>query len=234
MINNKKVLAIVPARGGSKGIPNKNLLKLNGKSLIGLVASVVKNIPEIDRCIVSTDSEKIAEDAITHGLAVPFMRPKKISGDFIGDWDVIYHAVREMERIDKTKYEYILMLQPTSPLRTAKEVLGALELLVTKGYSSVWTLSETDLKYHPLKQMKLTGTSMAHYHNSGKKVIARQELEQLYHRNGVAYAFERKCIMQTKNIWGENPGGFLLESHHVSIDTLADVAVIEALMNSKN
>ncbi|WP_340300686.1 acylneuraminate cytidylyltransferase family protein [Roseobacter sp. HKCCD5988] len=234
MINGKRVLAIVPARGGSKGIKNKNLLKINGKSLLEHVATVVGSIDEIDKCIVSTDSHHIVKDAVKHGLSAPFMRPKEISGDFIGDWEVIHHALLEVERIDGVNYDYIVMLQPTSPLRKPHEVREALRLLVDKNYTSVWTLSESDPKYHPLKQMKLDGTDMTHYSPSGKKIVARQQLDKLYHRNGVAYVFTRNCIVQSKNIWGNRPGGLRLVAPHISIDTLGDVRAIEALINGSN
>ena len=119
MINNKNILAIVPARGGSKGIPLKNLKKLGDYSLIARVGLTVKKVLEIDRVIVSTDNEKIAKEAEKFGISAPFRRPKSISGDKISDVQVLLHALKKIEKMDKKKYDIILMLQPTSPLRKA-------------------------------------------------------------------------------------------------------------------
>ncbi|MDB4145246.1 acylneuraminate cytidylyltransferase family protein [Amylibacter sp.] len=233
MINGKRVLAIVPARGGSKGIPKKNLIHVAGKSLIAHVAEVALAINEIDKCIVSTDSPEIAKKAVECGLDAPFLRPEELSGDFVGDWDVLYHSLTKMEQLDSITYDYVLMLQPTSPLRKPSDILGCLNLLINKDHSSVWSLSKTDLKYHPLKQLSLNDTDMEHHDPAGKDIIARQQLTDLYHRNGVVYSFTRDCILKAKNIIGDKPGGFLLKDEHVSIDTLDDVKKIERLFQSR-
>ena len=229
MINGKRVLAVIPARGGSKGIPKKNLKHVAGKSLIAHVAEVTHDICEIDKCIVSTDSPEIADHAIECGLDSPFLRPAELSGDFVGDWEVLYHSLTKMEQLDTLTYDYLLMLQPTSPLRRSSDILGCLNLLINKNYSSVWSLSKTDLKYHPLKQLSLNDTDMEFHDPAGKDIIARQQLTELYHRNGVVYAFTRDCILKSRNIIGDKSGGFLLQDEHISIDTLEDIEKIENL-----
>src|SRR5215510_2924652 len=119
MIDGLSVLAVVPARGGSKGIPLKNLRQVAGRSLVARVGDVIAQVPEIDRAVVWTDHAGIAKAAEEAGVAAPFMRPEALSGDFIGDIDVLTHALQSSEEIDRRRYDIVVMLQPTSPLRTA-------------------------------------------------------------------------------------------------------------------
>ena len=151
MIDGKLVLAVVPARGGSKGIALKNLRPVRGVPMVARVGDCVKAVAEIDRAVVSTDHEEIAAVAEAAGLAAPFRRPEAISGDRIGDIDVLRHALAEMERIDARAYDIVLMLQPTSPLRRPEHVAAALGMLVEGDWDAVWTVSESDSKAHPLK-----------------------------------------------------------------------------------
>ena len=120
MYKNKRVLAVVPARGGSKGVKLKNLKKINNISLIGHVSNVLNNLPIIDNKIVSTDHKDIIKESLKYNIDVPFIRPKKISRDKIGDIEVLFHALNASEKHYKTKFDYIVMLQPTSPLEIIK------------------------------------------------------------------------------------------------------------------
>lgn len=230
MILGLSVLAVVPARGGSKGIPLKNLREIDGRSLIARVGDVIANVPEIDRAIVSTDHEGIAKAAEAANIAAPFRRPEAISGDRIGDHDVLVHALEKMEAIDKCRYDIVVMLQPTSPLRTPQQVSAALHMLVDGGWDSVWTVSPTDTKAHPLKQLKVAGEDLGYYDPAGAKIIARQQLEPVYHRNGIAYVMTRDCLLEQKTIMGRKAGALIVEGEHVSIDTEQDLALAEALL----
>src|SRR5581483_3524684 len=149
MVRNRRVLAVVPARGGSKGIPLKNLREVGGRSLIARVGDVIRAVPEIDRAVVSTDHEGIARAAEQAGIAAPFRRPEDISGDRIGDLEVLTHALRTTEQLDGVRYDIVVMLQPTSPLRRAADVSATIQMLVTGDWDSVWTVSQTDTKAHP-------------------------------------------------------------------------------------
>ena len=124
MINKKRVLAVIPARSGSKGIKFKNIKRLSDIPLICWVNKAIKKINFIDRTIVSTDHNKIKQIAINCNLDVPFMRPKNLSGDRVSDLSVLNHALDKMEKIDSTIYDIILLLQPTSPFRKPKHVIG--------------------------------------------------------------------------------------------------------------
>ncbi|KPQ16040.1 MAG: N-acylneuraminate cytidylyltransferase [Rhodobacteraceae bacterium HLUCCO18] len=228
MIGGRRVLAVVPARGGSKGIPLKNLRHVAGRSLVAHAAGIAAAVDEIDRRVVSTDHEGIATEAEAHGLAAPFRRPEALSGDRVGDWDVLQHALTEMERIDGCIYDIVVMLQPTSPLRTAANVRDTIVKLVDGGHDAVWTVSPTDLKYHPLKQLSVEDGRMQFFDPRGAGIIARQQLSPVYHRNGVAYAFTRDCLLEHGAIMGPDTGAVVIEGAHVSIDTLEDIDKVEA------
>jgi CMP-N,N'-diacetyllegionaminic acid synthase len=219
----KSVLAVVPARGGSKGIKLKNIFPLAGKPLIAYTAEVVRQLSYIDRAVVSTDSPEIARVAGEWGLSAPFSRPESISGDRIGDWDVLHHALLEMEKRDRRIYDVVLMLQPTSPLRKPEQVTRALTKLLECGYDAVWTVSPTDSKAHPLKQLTLRGDRLEFYDPAGRAVRARQELEPVYHRNGVAYALTRRCLVELGSIWGERASAVVIDEPLANIDTLEDI-----------
>lgn len=232
MTNNLRILAVCPARGGSKGIPHKNLKPFLGVPLVARVGHLVAELPEIDRAIVSTDSMDIADVAGQSGLAVPFYRPEELSGDRISDLDVLTHALIEMERLDGVCYDIVVMLQPTSPLRKPAHVRDTIRMLVDGNWDAVWTVSETDSKNHPLKQLTVTDGRLDYYDQAGKQIIARQQLVPVYHRNGVAYAIRRDCLLGQKSISGERTGALVLEGNMVSIDTLWDLELAEFIYNS--
>lgn len=227
MLEGRRVLAVVPARGGSKGIPLKNLREVRGRPLVALAGDVARAVPEIDRAVVSTDHDEIARVAEAAGLAAPFRRPEAISGDRIGDWDVLAHALTAMEARDGTTYDIVVMLQPTSPLRRVTDVSGTIRMLVDGGYDAVWSVSPTDTKAHPLKQLVIRDGAMDYYDPRGAAIIARQQLEPVYHRNGVAYAITRACLLEQNTIKGARTGAYVVEGEHISIDTEWDIALVE-------
>jgi len=233
MINGLKVLAIVPARGGSKGIPLKNLKKVNGSTLVYLVGQVIKDVLEIDTSVVSTDNEQIASEAERAGIRAPFLRPEVLSGDRVSDLEVLTHALLKTEEIDKVTYDIVLMLQPTSPLRNASNVSDAIQMLVNGNWDAVWTVSETDSKSHPLKQLHVDKDSLSYYDENGSKIIARQELKPVYHRNGIAYAISRDCLINKKSIKGINTGALIIQGQHISIDTEWDLSLVNMISNEK-
>jgi len=206
MVESKRILAVVPARGGSKGVPLKNIRPVGGIPLIAHTARTISECPFIDRAVVSTDGEAIARIAEESGLAAPFRRPESLSGDRIADWDVLVHALVEMERIDACVYDVVMMLQPTSPLRKPSQLIKVLETLILERYDSVWTVSETDVKFHPLKQLVITDGRLDYFDPRGRDIIARQQLGKAYHRNGLAYAMTRACLLNERKSWALRPG----------------------------
>jgi CMP-N-acetylneuraminic acid synthetase len=229
VIGDQRVLAVCPARGGSKGIPLKNLKPFLGVPLVARVGHLVREIPMIDRAVVSTDHLEIARVAREAGLDAPFLRPEEISGDRISDVQVLRHALEEVEAIDGATYDIVVMLQPTSPLRRAEHVTEAIRMLVDGGWDAVWTVSETDSKEHPLKQLSVSEDCLDYYDPRGAEIIARQQLDAVYHRNGVAYAMTRRCLVEKGSIKGERTGALVIEGQMVSIDTLWDLELAELI-----
>lgn len=233
MIKGQRILAVCPARGGSKGIPLKNLQPFLGVPLVARVGHLIAEIPWIDRAIVSTDSEAIANVARESGLDVPFYRPEELSGDRISDLEVLTHALVEMERLDGVIYDIVVMLQPTSPLRRVEHVQNAIQMLVDGHWDAVWTVCETDSKNHPLKQLTVHEGRLDYYDPAGKLIIARQQLVPVYHRNGVAYVLRRGCLLDQQSIKGERTGALVLDENMISIDTSWDLELAEFIYSKR-
>ena len=123
------------------------------------------------------------------------------------------------------------MLQPTSPLRTSQQIIDVIELLVKNNFDAVWTISETDIKFHPLKQLQIQGKNLTYFDEKGSDIIARQQLSKVYHRNGIAYAISRDCLVNQKSIKGNNTGFLICEGVAISIDTEDDLTKVNSLFN---
>jgi CMP-N,N'-diacetyllegionaminic acid synthase len=230
----KRILVVVPARGGSKGVKLKNIHPLLGIPLIAHLAPVVRGLPYLDRWVVSTDHAQIVEAAQAVGIDAPFMRPEHLSGDRVSDLDVLSHALEATERKDGVRYDAIVMLQPTSPLRTPAQVDAAVRTLIEEAWDAVWTVSPTDLKYHPLKQLTIAEDGTMNYFDPrGAGVIARQQLMPVYHRNGAAYVFTRECLLEQRTIMGARTAVVVINEPMVSIDTLEDFARVETALRDR-
>ena len=231
MIQGKCVLAVVPARGGSKGVKLKNLQRVGGVPLVGLVGSVIRQCPSIDRAVVSTDHPEIARVAREYGIDVPFMRPENLSGDRVADMPVLRHALAATESEYGQHYDIVVMLQPTSPLRRAEHVERALSELVERDLDSVWTVSQTDSKEHPLKQLVLRDGFLDYYDPGGAAIVARQELTPVFHRNGVAYALTREWLARTdSSLMASRTGAVVIAEPLVNIDVPLDLLFAEFLL----
>lgn len=198
--------------------------------MVARVSRCARDVPEIDRIVVSTDHEEIARVAEAAGIAAPFRRPSRLSGDRIGDLEVLSHALLETERLDDTVYDIVVMLQPTSPLRTAKHITDTIRMLADEDWDAVWTVSESDSKAHPLKQLTVTDYELGLWDSDGAGIIARQQLTPVYHRNGIAYAITRACLLNQKTIFGARTGALVLDGHFISIDTEWDIEMVEYLL----
>tara|TARA_Y100000590_G_C15696017_1_gene1005137 strand:- start:761 stop:1453 length:693 start_codon:yes stop_codon:yes gene_type:complete len=222
MYKGKKILAIVPARGGSKGIKLKNLTKVNNKSLIQITSEILKKIKYIDKIILSSDHKEIIKEGIKNGLDIPFLRPKKISGDLIGDTPVILHALEHFEKKNQ-KFDIILLIQVTSPLRKIQHITKCITKLINSKLDSVFTVSKIDEKYHPLKQFLIKGAKINYFDKQGKGIIRRQELGKTYIRNGICYAFTTKCIKKQKDKIGKKSSYVVVNEDFINIDTSSDL-----------
>ena len=227
MYLNKNILTVIPARGGSKGIPLKNIHLLGGRPLINWTIDCVLEMGENTQVIVSTDNKKIANVAIDRGIEVPFLRPANLSGDHAKDFEVIEHALIKAEELDNKKYDIIMMLQPTSPFRTVDQLYNILSHLINNNFDCVLTVSETDLKYHPIKQLSIKDGLLSYIMEEGNQLPTRQSLYPTYHVNGLAYAFTRDCILSQKSRMGKNTAPFIIKDKVINIDTYEDFLYAE-------
>lgn len=229
MYKQKKILVIIPARGGSKGIKNKNLKKIKGKSLLNILSNVLKKIKIIDDVVISTDSFKIINDAKKNDIENFILRSKSLSGDRVDDMPVLKDALQKHEKLSHKKFDYIVMLQLTSPLRKYIDVEKAIKKTIDGNFNALWTISKIDLKYHPDKQLIKRGKFLEYFSKNAKKVIARQQLNKTYYRNGVAYVFKKNIIEKLKKL-PHNTGTYIVNSTQISIDSLEDLKKAEKLI----
>ncbi len=229
MYKNKKILAIVLARAGSKGIKNKNLKKINGVTLVGRVGLFLKKIKYVDYSVVSTNSNKIGKQASKHGLKFIFKRPHYISGPKTSDEEVLRHALLETEKKTEEKFDIIVSLAPTSPLRKVNDVVASIKKLIEKKFDAVWTISKTDKKYHPYKALIIKKNNLKFFSIHGNKIKYRQQLKDTYFRNGASYVLTRKTIIKRKIITN-NSSYILCKAKQVSIDNLEDLRKARKLL----
>lgn len=232
MINDLTVLAVVPARGGSKGVPLKNLRPVQNVPIVELAGRVACKVDCIDHAVVSTDHDDIAAAAVAGGLSDAFRRPENLSGDRISDVQVLTHALVTMEAQDERQYDIIVMLQPTSPLRQPHHVADTITKLVNGKYDAVWTVSETDSKNHPYKQLTIDDEELSLFDSRGETIIARQQLQSVYHRNGLAYALTRDCLLNQKSLMGQKAGALVCDGKFVSIDTEWDFKLVNFILEN--
>ncbi len=222
-------IAIIPARGGSKGIPLKNIREVGGKPLVAWAIEACLKAGKVDRAIVSTDHERIAEVAREWGAEVPFMRPAEFAGDLVTLDPVIYHAVTTLEEQDGMPIDVVLTVQPTNPTLRPGTLDSAVDTLMEGGYDSVLTLRETRHLYW----RKLDGEYQAMF----PERVNRQQLEPLYYETGVVFA-SRRSIITPGNRLGTNIGHVVApDDEALDIDTELDLKlaelVIEELRNEE-
>ncbi len=228
MFLKKKILALVPARGGSKGIKLKNLRKVNGISLLGHTSKFINKCKFFDEKLVSTDSNKILNEAHKLKLKI-FERSKFTSRDYSSDFDVISEVLND-KKIKKQKYDFVVYLQPTSPIRKVSQLTKALGLVIKKGYDASWSISKIDKKFHPKKILKISKkNSLSIYMNNGKKIFARQQLDEVYIRNGIFYIFRISKFLKSKNIFLKKNYPSITNYRFVNIDTFKDLKITRKL-----
>jgi CMP-N,N'-diacetyllegionaminic acid synthase len=230
MLLGKKVLAVVPARSGSKGIPNKNMRMLGGRTLIGHAGACLSQLAWVDEKIISTDCQEYAEEGRRCGLSAPFLRPSHLSTDNAGAVETITHALLETEKARGVKFDIILIIEPTSPLRKHVDIESATSLLIESGADSVVTVSILCPRSHPHKILKIQDNKLRYYTEAGQTVVARQSLDALYWRNGICYALTRECLLTAKKIFTENTKPFVILREIVNIDDPIDLEWAEFLL----
>jgi CMP-N,N'-diacetyllegionaminic acid synthase len=227
------VLALVPARGGSKGVPRKNVLPLAGQSLLKYVADAAQAASRVDRVILSTDDDDIAAEGRRVGLEVPFKRPPDLALDDTPMLSVIRHAV-DWVAAHGAVPEFVVLLQPTSPLRRGAHIDDALRLLITEEADSVVTVVEVPRHLSPDYVMKIEGGVLRPFLPEGAAITRRQDVRPAYYRDGTVYAFRRDTIDRFGNIYGERCLPLLIDPREsLSIDSSEDWAAAERILAAR-
>jgi CMP-N-acetylneuraminic acid synthetase len=214
-----EVLALVPARGGSKGVPGKNVRPLAGQTLLEYTARAARESGVLDRVILSTDSAEIADAGRRAGIEVPFMRPAALAADDTPMAPVIVHALAELSRQGWAP-DIIVLLQPTSPLRRPDHIRAAVNLLRETGADSVVTVVEVPRHLSPDYVMRIEDGRLKPFLPDGARVTRRQDARPAYSRDGTVYAFRRATLERSGGIYGEDCRPLLIDARaSLSIDT---------------
>lgn len=232
MFKGKSFLAIIPARGGSKRLPGKNVRLLAGKPLVNWSVEAALSSKYVDEVLVSTDSTEVVEAARAVGVSVPFVRPVELSSDTASSSDVIQHALDFYRNEQGKIFDYVILLQPTSPLRTAEDIDSAIELLSQKKADAV--ISVCPMEHSPLWSNILPeDLSLGNFLRSEVQGVRSQDLPTYYRINGAIYICDMKRFTSEKTLFlKENIFAFVMSSEKsVDIDTLTDFALAEVLIS---
>jgi len=216
------ILGIVPARGGSKGVPGKNLKPLAGRSLLEYTARAASESHVLDRVVLSTDSVEIADEGRRVGLEVPFLRPAALAADDAPMLPVIMHAVQTIEA-NGWRPEMIVLLQPTSPLRRSEHIRDAVVLLRDTQADSVVTAVAVPRHLSPDYVMRLEDGRLKPFLEAGARITRRQDARQAYSRDGTVYACWRNTLERFGTIYGDDCRALLIDPlESLSIDSPDD------------
>jgi CMP-N,N'-diacetyllegionaminic acid synthase len=235
MINDKKVLAIIPARGGSKGLPGKNIKELCGKPLIAWPIQAAKNSLYIDKIILSTDELQIADIAIQEGAEVPFLRPGELASDDSTTISVIVHTINYLSEIGEI-FDYCILLEPTSPLTEGCDINKSLELLEsmrTKADSIVGVSKVVST--HPVFDVKINqeGLIKPYIGEDFSGAGRRQDIEELYFFEGSLYISDVKTLLAKQTFYHSRTLPYIVPNWKAfEVDDMVDLLCIEAIMKN--
>lgn len=226
-------LVVIPARGGSKGLRNKNILPLSGKALISYTIESANSSAYIDHTLVSTDSREIAAISQEYGAEVPFLRPDILATDQASSVDVLIHAVKEFEEISRKRVENVVLLQPTSPLRTAEHVNQAFKLYLENNQIPVVSVCETDS--HPYYLRNIKDNFLVPFLDTENNNIRRQDLDNVYQLNGAIYITSKEFLMRHGSIYKEEVIPYIMSKQSsVDVDDKYDFLAAEAILQEIN
>lgn len=224
------VLGVITARGGSKGIPRKNIKELGGKPLIHYTIDAVNKSNLVTHSIVSTDGKEIADVAKSYGANIPFMRPKELAKDDTSHIPVMKHAIEEMEGILGLTFDIVVIFQPTSPFRTAEDIDMTIQKLIDTGADSSVSLVELIGTDHPMKAKKMEGDKVEAYSMEEEEGVRRQDLPTAYRRSGAVYAIKRDIILGGSLFGNKIVGHIVPNERSIDIDEPIDWVKAEYML----
>ncbi len=225
-----KTLAVIPARGGSKGIPSKNIADLHGHPLIHYTIKEANEVSGLQLVFVSTDSQEIADVCESLGVAVPFLRPESLGGDHVRTIDVVIDLLDRLEEMYGKSYDQVCLLQPTSPLRKARDIQACMDLMAKESPDSVVSLTLID-EPHPTKMKKVVDGIIHPYLEGTNSSIPRQELPTVYELNGAVYLTNTRVLREQHSFFGENSIPYLMPvERSVNINHPIDLRMAALIM----
>lgn len=225
-------LGLIPARGGSKGIPRKNLVSVAGKPLLAYSVEAALGSRHLDRVLLSTDDEEIAEVGRRLGLKVPFLRPTELASDDAPMMAVIRHAVGMLESAEGYRPTAVVLLQPTSPLRTAAHIDAAIELFEKENADSVVSVSEP--MEHPYDMVVFRNGSMELLFSLQERSRGRQTYPEIMFVNGALYVVKTEWLLKAEHPWGGRTLPFLMNPlDSIDIDSIPQVVLADLLLQTR-
>ena len=233
MLRNLKILAVVPARGGSKGLPGKNTMPVAGKPLIAWSIEQARASRLIDDVVVSTDREEIAQVARSHGAKVPFLRPAELATDTASSIDVVMHMLDRLAAGGE-RFDIVVLIEPTSPLRETSDIDGALERLVaTPGAESIVGVAGVEA-VHPAFLFREHDGFLNSYTGMSASGVRRQDLETLLFIEGSVYAAYTESLRARGSFYHDRTIGWRVPRYKaLEIDEMPDLIACEALLNAR-
>jgi CMP-N,N'-diacetyllegionaminic acid synthase len=229
MMKNFKVLCVIPAREGSKGIPLKNITPLNGKPLLHYSLTAALKAKLIDHVVVSSDSNKILNIAKSYGDNIPLKRPVEISGDLSPSYEAVLHALQVCESKYNIKYNYVILVQATNPLVIPDDIDNVINMLHNQKSDSCVTV--TSLGYlHPNKFKILNGNKLLPFVKEEKEILPRQKLMETFIRNGSCYATKRNVLEHGDLVGKKVTAVVTPKERYVDINDMIDLKIAECLM----
>jgi CMP-N-acetylneuraminic acid synthetase len=231
MFMGKSVLAMVPARAGSKGIPDKNIRPLAGVPLIGHAGQCLADLDWLDQRVISTDSQEYADVGAAYGLDAPHLRPADLAGDRASVGDAARHVLREAEAHYDKRFDLLVLAEPSSPLRQPRDITETVETLITSGAETAFTVSPLDAHFHPDKALSVDADGRLSFATQGGTTItARQQLSSLWIRNGFCYAATRACILDKAAFVTDHTVAVKIDRPFANIDSPLDFDWAEFLL----
>lgn len=231
MKDNKKFLAIIPARAGSKGIKDKNIININGKPLIAYSIEAALKSKYIDKVVVTTDGEKIAEVSKQYGAEVPFIRPNYLASDNAKTIDTVMHCIDEVKKLDGD-YDYMVLLQPTQPMREAFHIDEAIELILEKDEEALVSVSK--VKDHPVLMRTIDENGYSKNLLNVSSTMRRQDFPAFYKVNGALYINKINANLNLETSLNDNKLTYVMdENYDVDIDEMLDVHIAEILLKNR-
>lgn len=228
-----KTLALIPARAGSKGLPDKNILKIGDSSLLELAIKAAQGAKYVDDVLLSTDSEIYASLGSTVGAWIPSLRPSHLASDDANIMDTVRYVMSELALEYDKRYDAVLIVEPSSPCRTSDDLDKVIErLMLNDQISAVATVSRLSAHYHPRKILSVNNDFIDHYLNADAEVTNRQELDTLYIRNGIGYALRVSALENRTNAIGGMTAPLVIDRPIVNIDDQNDLTYYKFLLAS--